>query len=281
MKRLIQIIGLCSFIIFSFFYTDKVMNVIREEDRIMIELKNIQDIVNKDAKDATIKNDTIIPGINGKEINIDKSYKKMKNYGIFQQDKIIYNIVYPNISIINHKDKYLIQGNSNKQMVSIIFILNNNKYIDKIEKIISSKEIIANYFVSYDYLITNSTHIKEMNQREFYSYGENGIYTPDNLLFSNNLISRISNNTANLCICIKKDKKILDLCSKNDLYTIIPNIIGKDKPYDAIKNSLTSGSIILLDMEKDTVESLSIIIDYIKGKGLKIVGLSQLLSEEY
>ena len=165
-------------------------------------------------------------------------------------------------------------------MVSIIFLLNSNKYLDKIEQIIDSKDISVNYFVGYGYLVNNSIKIKDMLNREFYSYGDDGNYTPDNLLFSNNLISRISNNNANLCISLKRDKSVLDLCSKNDLYTIIPNIIASDRPYDKVKNSVSNGSIILFNMNKDTVLELSTIIDYIRGKGLRIVGLSQLLSED-
>lgn len=257
------------------------MDVIREEDRIMVELKNIQDIVNVSAVDAVVSDDTVIPGINGKIVNIDKSYKKMKNLGLFQQDKIVYDVIHPNVSMTFHKDKYLVMGNGNKQMVSIIFLLESNKYLDSIERIITSKDVVVNYFVSYGYLVSNSTRIKDMVNREFYSYGDNGNYTPDNLLFSNNLISRISHNNANLCICLKRNKNVLDLCSKNDLYTIIPNIICSDKSYDRVKSSVNSGSMIFLYMNKDTVMELSTIIDYIKGKGLKIVGLSQLISENY
>ena len=50
-----------------------------------------------------------------------------------------------------------------------------------------------------------------MTNREFYSYGDNGEYTPDNLLFSNNLISRIRNNTANYCLAPDMQQKIIEL----------------------------------------------------------------------
>ena len=138
-------------------------------------------------------------------------------------------------------------------MVSLILLLDSNKYLDKIEKIVDSKGITVNYFINYGYLISNSTKIKDMINQEFYSYGENGTYTPDNLLFSNNLISRISNNNANLCLAIDKEKNILELCSKNDLYTITPNIIVEEHPYDTVKNNLTSGSMILLKMNNETI----------------------------
>lgn len=279
MKSTLKMIGLFMLIGFSFFYTDKVIQVIREEDKIMIELTSIEDTYRKEAVDATIIGNTIIPGLNGSVINIDDSYNKMKNLGIFDKNLLIYNDIVPNISITNNKDKFIIKGNNNKQMVSIIFIMDNDKYLDDINKILALKQVKSNYFVTYSYLINNSTKIKDINH-EFYSYGDNGLYSNDNLLFSNNLLTRIKNNNAIYCLAKDMEESILDICSKNNLYTITPSIIGSTNPYNIIKDKLTSGSIILLSMNKETINELSIIIDYIKGKGLKIDTLSNLLSEK-
>ena len=125
----------------------------------------------------------------------------------------------------------------------------------------------------------NTTKIKEMSIHELYSYGDEGEYTPDNLLFSNNLISRIGNNEANICLSINNNKAI-NLCSKNNLYTIKPTIIIKKSPYITIKKNLFNGSIILFYINNDLTKELKLIIDYINSKGLKIVGLSELLSED-
>ena len=79
MKNIIKFLGLLSLICFSFFYTDKVMNVALEQDKIMISINNTKDDYKIDAIDAIIDNDTIIPGIYGKEVDIDKSYNNMKS----------------------------------------------------------------------------------------------------------------------------------------------------------------------------------------------------------
>lgn len=279
MKKIIKGIGLITLIIFTFFYTDKVLKVVREEDSIMMKINDIKDKLTIEPTDAIIIEDTIIPGLNGKKVNIDKSYKKMKNYGNFNKNNIIYDIIYPNISITNNKDKYIIQGNMKKNTISIIFILNNDKYLNELQNIINGKDIKVNYFIDYSYLINNTTKIKEMSIHELYSYGDEGEYTPDNLLFSNNLISRIGNNEANICLSINNNK-VINLCSKNNLYTIKPTIIIKKSPYITIKKNLFNGSIILFYINNDLTKELKLIIDYINSKGLKIVGLSELLSED-
>ena len=43
MKKIIKLIGLFVLIGFSFFYTDKILEVIRQEDKIMIMLNDIKD----------------------------------------------------------------------------------------------------------------------------------------------------------------------------------------------------------------------------------------------
>ena len=279
MKNIIKLTGLITLIVFSFFYTDKVIEVIREEDSIMIKLKEIKDHEKIDAINASVVSNTIIPGINGKTINLDKSYKEMKKIGTINNNMLIYDTIKPTISITNNKDKFIIKGNSNKQLVSIIFILNNDKYLEEIAKI-TKRDITINYFIDYNYLINNTTKIKKMKNVEFYSYGNDGVYTPDNLLFSNNLITRISNNEANLCLDSTMSNKIIKLCSTNNLYTITPNIVAEKNIYKTITENLTSGSMILIDLNKDNINKLNTVIDYIEGKGLKIEGLSKLITEE-
>lgn len=280
MKNIIKAVGLLTLIGFSFFYTDKVIEVIREEDKIMIELQSVQDIYKVEPINASIVSNTIIPGLNGRSINLEQSYKNMKGNGVFNNSLIVYDTIPPDISARLNKDKFIIMGNHNKQMVSFLFVLDSNKYLGKVEDILDEKGVIANYFVGYKYLINNSTKIKEMENREFYSYGDNGEYTPDSLLFSNNLISRISNNNAIYCLSSDMNNNVLELCSKNDLYTIVPNIICDSSPYATIKEKLSSGSIILLAMNTETINELGTVIDYVKGKGYKIGGLSSLLTEE-
>ena len=69
-----------------------------------------------------------------------------------------------------------------------------------------------------------------------------------------------------------KDNTVLEVCNKNNMYTIIPSIIGD---YTEIKNNISNGSIILIN----NTNNLNIIIKYINSKGYNIVPLSNLLKE--
>ena len=203
----------------------------------------------------------------------------MREIGVVDKNLIVYDKIKPKVSLEDNKDKFIIKGNNNKQMVSLIFILDDNKYYDKLEKFIDNKDVVINYFVTTNYLVNNSNSIASMNNREVYNYGDNGKYAPDNIIFSNNLISRITRNDAIYCLDLDKSKKVINICSDSGLYTIYPNIIISNNFYSVIKENVSSGSIIFVDITDNNIMELPIVIDYIKGKGLKIGGLSSLLSE--
>ena len=278
MKKVFKLMGLFVLILFSFFYTDKTLNIIKENDPIMVEINNNKDNYMVPAINGSVDGDYIIPGINGREVDVDASYSNMKLVGKFNDSSLVYKDVIPDNSISLNKDKFIIKGNSRKNMVSILFVLSNDKYLDNLEKIIVDKNVSVNYFVDYSYLVNNSTRIKNLSNCEVYSYGNMGKYTSDNLLFSNNLISRITDNDAIFCIG-NGNKDILSLCSSYGLYTLNPVYINSNDIYMQIKNSISSGSIILLDINYNTVNNLILIIDFINGKGLRLSKLSDLLNE--
>ena len=77
MKKIFNIIFTTLLIYFSFYYANLVSNYVKNKDPIMIKLKEVKDNYQKEAVDAVIFNNTIIPGISGLEVDIDKSYLKI------------------------------------------------------------------------------------------------------------------------------------------------------------------------------------------------------------
>ena len=262
MKKLFKIFGIITLTCFSFFYTDRVMDVIADNDPLKNEIINLSDNYKLSSNEAVVSGDTIIPGTNGREVNIDKSYKKMRTGNVFNDKLLTFNVLYPEYRLKDNKE------------VSILFIINNDNNLDKIINILNNKNTKANLFVEYNYLFNNISKIKKYNSNNIYSYSNKYVY--DTLVISNNIIDRISNNKANYCLTKIKDKDNLNTCSYSNMFTIIPSIIGN---YNDIKNKLSNGSIILLDTNINSVNELSYIIDFINGKGYSIVGLDELLNE--
>lgn len=264
MKKIMEYIFISFLICFSFIYTDKVINIINKKDPLMLEIINQSDYYEVMSVNAIIEENTIIPGINGKEIDIDKSYNNMKNGGVFREDALIYKTLYPNDILSNNKDKYIIGGNAKKNEVSIIVIL-NEKDIDKIKS-------LNNITIFVNHKNLSIENIKKIKEHEIYSYGNGGIYDEDILYNDNYLINRLANNKSKYCLSTKENDAVIKVCSMNDMYTIIPSIIGG---YYDVRNNLANGSIILLENIKD----VDVIMRYISSKGYDIVTLNNLLCE--
>ena len=277
LKNILKTIGLLSLIVFSFFYTEKVITVISEKDPIMIKINDLKDSFKIDEVNAIIDNNTIIPGIYGKEVDIDKSYNNMKKVGLYNEMLYAYKEIKPSISLNDNKDKYIIKGNPNKLNVAIIIKLVNEIKLDEITSKISKKEIPINFFIDYTYLNNNINEVYKLKNSYLYSYGDNGIYTPEVLIFSNNILEHISKKKALFCLSEEDNSKTINLCSNNDMYTIKPNIIGN---YDTIKNNLESGSIILLEASSKMIIEFDNIINFINAKGYNIVSLEKLIDEK-
>lgn len=270
--KFIKFLGLICLICFTFIYTEKIIDVSTNQDEIMIKLKEIEDTYKTDPINAKINGDTIIPGNVGKYIDINNSYKEMKKIGYFEESLIKYEDIYPDISINNNYNKYIIKGNTYNKNISLIYIINNDKTLNTITNILKNKNVPLSFFIDSTYLYNNIDIINKLNNYEIYHYGNNGKYTKDNIIITNNIINNKSNNKSIYCLFLEKDITSLDNCKDNKMFSIIPTIQGT---FNDIKNNIENGSIILI---KNTKE-LSNIINYIKSKGYTIETLSKTITE--
>lgn len=264
MRKIINTLSLLCLICFSFFYTDKVMNMINKKSPLMVEISSIKSNYEVLPVNAFVDQDTVIPGVMGREVDVNKSYNKMKHSGIFREEELIFKDILPSSSLSNNKDKYIVKGNSNKKEVAVITVFNNS-YIDKINQI---NDITI--FINHKDL--NIENIRKIKEKEIYTYGNKGEYNSEILISDNTLINRIANNKSLYCLVNNRNNEVLNICNSNDMYVVLPNIIGG---YYEIQNNLSNGSIILLDKIND----IDNVIRYINSKGYNIVALSKLLNE--
>lgn len=277
MKTFFKLTGLLVLFFFSFFYTEKVINVITEQDEIMIKIKENEEKNNIPSTNAIINKNTITPGLSGKEINIDKSYKEMKKLGTYNENMLVYTKVLPEVSINNNKNKYIRSGNKNFTEVSLIFKINKNTDLQKLLTLLDKNNTKANFFISYEYLEKHINEIEKEKNIEYYNYGKNGTYNDEIILIANNIISKKS-NPANICLTETNTNNTLKICSENEQFTIYPEIINET--INSIKSKINNGSIISFEVTNTTLNELPLIINYINSKGYTISLLSELINEE-
>jgi len=145
MRKIFEIIGTISLIFFSFFYTNRISTVIKNNDDLMIEINNLKDQYIYPVREAIINENTLMPGLSGREIDVNKSYKRMKKLGSFNDSLLVYKDIRPTNRL--KYDKYIIGGNPNKKEVSLIFLVNGNNNINNILSILNYNDLKANFFV--------------------------------------------------------------------------------------------------------------------------------------
>lgn len=279
MKKIFQIIGLISLTCFSFFITEKTALVVNNMDEIMVQIKDKKDQYKSDPVDAIIDNNTIIPGINGREVNVNKSYKNMRSNGYFNENLFVYDYTKPKISILDNMDKYIVKGNPSKRMVSLIFILTGEDSVDDILKIINNYSINVTFFVDYTWFNNNINKIKDMINEGHIIAPYMDDYNDSNFELMDMILRKINKQNIDFCYNVNSNQSNLDICKLKGSYTIKPTVISDKTPLVDIKKRLESGSLLVLSNNSQMKKELSTIIIYIKSKGYKLVSLEENILE--
>ena len=246
----IWIIALC---ILSFYYTEQIALYVKSKNPIMQEIEsNKQDLYVDSTNSILIDELYIIPGINGKEVNVNSSFNTMKKLNVYNESQIVYDQIEPRISLKDNKERIIIRGNSKKRKVSLIF--------EKESKLT-------------EYLITKEYKINILINKEQYSTKYEMINYSTNKTTYNNIDLYLTKNNLNKNLCYITNKS---LCK--DKYIFQESLIINHSNISTNINKISSGEIILI---KDTLtlNELDLLINKIKSQDLSIVPLSELISE--
>jgi len=259
--------------------TEKTALVVSDMDEIMIEIKANYKNYHTDGVDAIVEGNTIIPGISAKDVNINKSYKNMKQSGYYSDKLYIYDYTKPKISLSDNIDKYIIKGNPNKRMVSLIFKVDSNDNIDDILNIVNNYNINVTFFIDTNWFTNNNELIGKL-----INDGHNiGIlmddYTDSSFEWMDMVIKKINNQRNSFCYSKEDNGSNLESCVQKHNYTIRPIEISDKTPLVDIKKNLNAGSILSLDINSQVRTELSTIIIFIKSKGFNIDNLENHLLE--
>ncbi|MFA5602862.1 MAG: polysaccharide deacetylase family protein [Bacilli bacterium] len=277
-RKVFDVIGILVLICFSFYYTEKAVFLIRKKDPIMIKIEEVKTNYSVEATNALkINNDSIIPGYNGVEVDINKSYSRMKKIDKFNETMLVFNETVPSISSMNSK-KYIVGGNPRKNMISLVFKVKETRELNRILVLLKNKDIAASFFVDNKWIEDNINLIYKINNNghTIHNYGCDN----DSIKWTNNLVRELIYKEPKYCYTEEKNQNILNICSKNNMGTIIPNIIVENYHLFDVNKVIKSGSIISFDTSKTSLEYLITIINFIKYKGYNIGTIDTHLSEE-
>lgn len=280
MKKIISPIAIILLLVVSFYYTNKSVSVLRNADPIMKELKSTEKKYKIDPVNAQIIGENIISGKNGKTIDYEKSYNKMKRYGTYNESLTALKELQPVISINDNYDKYIVSGNKDNRNIALVFKVKNNENIINILSILKSKNVSATFFLDGTYLEKNITTIKSITNHELEILSYNNEFEETFIKTSISYLNSITGKSPKYCYTEESNEEILKICEKLNLHTIKPTLTLSKNIYHEIKNNLSNSIIISLEVNNYVEKELSTTIDYLKQKGYKIVTLDNVLKEE-
>ena len=279
-KKLIQITIVILLILFSFYYTNKTIEIIKESDPLMKRIKEESKKYEISAEDAIINENKMLQGKKGKEVDYEKTYSKMKRYCAYNESLTVFKETLPTISIENNYDKFIIGGNEEKKAITLVFAITKDSNPKEIIRILNQENTPGTFFIDGLWLENNLSTVKQILNHELEILSYNDRY--EEIYFSSALqyLKNVTGNNPKYCYAEYDNKEVIELCSKLKLHTIVPTIKINSSLFQQIKTKLQNASIISLPINKETETELKTVINFIRSKGYKIVKLEELLSEE-
>lgn len=277
-KNTIKLVSLFLLLLLSFIYTDKVFNEARSNDPLMKEVISYKRAHDVKPVEPKIKDDEMILGMSGLIINEEKSYKNMKEDDSFNKQKLVYDKTKPNTSITKTYDYYITNGIS-KNMVSIIFKVNNSTNVSELLSILAKTDVTVNFFIDGSYLEKNvETAFSMVNlNSEIYNLGYDNKYSKSMISVTNNLIESITLKDSLFCLNSAKNDDYKDICASKKMLTISPTLVNPS--ITDLKKDLSKGVMIVYDLDEFDTSKFNFIINVIESRGYKIKGLSKLINE--
>ncbi len=279
MNQILKRLFILGLFIFSFYYTNKVVEHLKEKDPLMSNIKRMESKYKVESMNAEIVDNTMRPGQKGKEIDYDKTYTNMKKYGAYNESLTVLKETIPVISIENYYDKYIIGGNKKKKEIALIFTISEDIDITKIIRILNNKKVTATFFIDGNYLEKNITLLKTNTKYEFELLSYDQEYKEPFFKTALSYLESVTSHTPKYCYTEKENEEFLKLCKKLKLHTVKPTLVLKNNLYKTLKENLSNSMMISFEMNSELTKELPTILDYVKEKGYKLVSLEQLLSE--
>lgn len=274
MKKYLEYVGLFALACFSFYYTEKVTKIMNSKDPVMINIEEYNKEHKTSCKEGYITTDGVVLGVNGLEVNVEESYMEMQGYG-YDESLLVFEEVTCKVNKENNIDKYIIKGNEAKNSVSIFININDGSLLKDIVNIAEYKSIKLNLIVTGSVLETYKNELKEI-----YDKGHEIIYggLEENDLKKYISIMKEFNKKPNMYCINTGVKDNLDLCKEQNINTLKSDKIYTKDILLNTKNDLEKGSFFIYKENNITLKELSATINFILGKQIKIISITEMLS---
>lgn len=271
------------------------------DDELLLMIKRVAENYYEEPEDAYI--DRIwkkTPGRNGRKVNVEKSYEKMKQIGIFDESLLVYDQFKPAVSLHDLQYAPIYRGHPEKDMVALMINVSwGSEYIPSILETLKEHGVKATFFVEGKWAKENK-RLLEMIAEEKHLIGNHAYNHPDMAKISlNESISQIERTNKIIeAIVGEKPKwfappsgsfndsvvKVADDLSMETILWTVDTIDWKNPSVSVMINRVMTnihpGATVLMHPTEPVVQGLATMITDIKEAGYRLGTVEQLLSEE-
>lgn len=277
------------------------ITVSKQQDPLYLEISEKAKQYEVPAEDAKIdKVWKATPGYNGLKVDVGASFENMKKINKFDEKKLVYKQVKPNIHLNDLPPTAIYRGNPNKPMVS--FIINvawGNEYIPNMLETLEKNNTKATFFLEGRWVKENP-ELAKMIVDSGHEIG-NHSYTHPNLKTLPSAQAREQLDKTNKVIEATTSieptlfappsgsyrDEIVKIAAEFKMKTIMWSVDTIDwqrpEPHvivDRVMGKVHPGALILMHPTQSTAQALETLILSIKQKNYTIGDVTTLLSEE-
>jgi probable sporulation protein (polysaccharide deacetylase family) len=241
-----------------------------------------------------------MPGYNGLRVDVTASYEKMKAAGEFDETKLIYEEIPPNVHLDDLDPHPIFRGNPEKPMVSLLInVAWGNEYIPPILKILNDQEVKATFFFDGSWTKKNPD-LALMIFKEGHEIGNHAYSHPDLQQRSRTETMEEIKKTNDVIFETLKiqpkwfgppsgsfNQQTVDVAHELNMKTILWTVDTVDwkkpSPSEMVRRvigKVESGSMILMHPTDPVAQGLGSMIADIKAKGYQLGTVSELMSEK-
>lgn len=310
MKKVFPLVG---FLVISWFLVnnplaDTYVSTLQENSVAVTADNSLYTIISEKAKEyekkpIDAKLDPVwkaIPGLNGLKVDVDASYKNMKKGKKFDEQKLVFQQVKPEISLDDLPPAPIYKGNPDKDTVS--FIINvawGNEFLPDILATLKKHHVKASFFLEGRWVQKNPD-LAKMIAEAGHELGNHSYTHPDmskissskiheEIVKTNDVIEATTGKQATLLAPPSGyfNNEVVKIADQQNLKTVIWSVdtIDWQKPspdtlLKRVLGKIHNGALILMHPTEVTTNSLERLIMEIENKGYKIDTVSDMLNEE-
>ncbi len=241
-----------------------------------------------------------IPALNGLQVDIEASYKKMKAEGQFTEEKLVLKQIKPNILLSDLPPTPIYKGHPHKEMVS--FLINvawGNEHLADMLSTLKKYNVHASFFLEGRW-VQNNPELAKMIIDAGHEIGNHSYTHPDmekisayqgkeEIQKTNKVIQAITDKPVQWFAPPSGSYRdeIVRIAAQEKLGTILWTVDTVDwknptpeQLLHRVMSKVHNGAMILMHPTDSTAKSLEQLIIQLQQKKLQIVTVSELLSPE-